>query len=255
MDVDVLPEVPYMDVLSKIPDVGVAILTEVPDVDVDVVPKVPDVDVDVLPEVPDEVVNPVHGLMMLFVGVGMPGTGAVINGLIPALAISVEPRGTVPPLSTKVELAPGVDSGEAVPVEDTCDDVQLDVEVAAPVAVDPPPSKVELTLVDDPVMLESLALQIELIAGLKPPGSISVPPSGMPVPPTTLEPGMPSGDVAPTAGVLIVVCAWPVPQLNKTAAVITNNRRIDTSCTILPLLRMLGRVGTPQLDRAGKLRF
>lgn len=245
MDVDVLPEAPDVgvDVLPKAPDVGVAILTEVPDVDVDV-----------LPELPDEVVDPVHGLMMLFVGVGMPGAGALISGLIPALAISVEPRGIVPPLSTKVELVPGVDSGEAVPVEDTCDDEQLDVEVADPVAVDPPPSKVELTLVDDPVMLEPLALQFELIAGLKPPGSISVPPSGMPVPLITLEPGTPSGDVAPIAGVLIVLWVWPVPQLNKTAAVIMNNRRIDTSCTFCPCcgcsvrLERLGRIWAGQAN-------
>jgi hypothetical protein len=230
VDVDGLPEVP---------DVNVDVLPKVPDVNVDVLPKAPDEDVDVLPEVPDEVVNPVHGLMVVLV-VGMLGTGAVINGLIPPLAISVEPRGIVPPLSTKLELVPGVDSGEAVPAEDTCDDVQLDVEVVDPVAVDPPPSKVELPLVDDPVVLEPIALQVALMAGLRPPGSISVPPSGMPVPLITLEPGTPSGDVAPIAGVLIVVWAWPVPQLNKTAAVITNNRRMGNSCTILPLLRMFG---------------
>src|SRR5262249_23479791 len=69
----------------------------------------------------------------------------------------------------------------------------------------------------DPVMPEDipaapLALQFETGAGLKPPGSISVAPSGIPValfdPLDALEPNTPSGDVVPRLDVLIPLCAW-----------------------------------------------
>jgi hypothetical protein len=80
------------------------------------------------------------------------------------------------------------------------------------------------------------ALKDELAAeeqerGLKPPGSISVEPSGTPVgAPDVGELSPPSGDVAPSAGVLRAVCAWPSPQLNKIAVIVRSSRGMDVTC-------------------------
>jgi hypothetical protein len=68
---------------------------------------------------------------------------------------------------------------------------------------------------ESPEYEEPLALQLELAVELSPPGSISVAPSGMPVPlfdpVDVLEPSIPSGDVAPIAEpmveVLVGLCA------------------------------------------------
>ena len=49
-------------------------------------------------------------------GIELPDIGAVISGLTPALLISVEPSGIVPPLRVKLEFASIGASGEAVPV-------------------------------------------------------------------------------------------------------------------------------------------
>src|SRR5205823_6248400 len=88
-------------------------------------------------------------------------------------------------------------------------------ELADPVELEPPPSKMEL-VPDIDVMPE---LQLEL-TGLRPPGSISVAPSGMPVPDPVapLEPSMPSGEVAPRPDVVVALCAWGAPQPNSIAA-------------------------------------
>jgi hypothetical protein len=101
-------------------------------------------------------------------------------------------------------------------------DPQTEVELIDPVELNPLPSKVEfvpdIEVIPDPLDPESpepLALQFELAVGLRPPGSISVAPNGMPVPPfdpvDVLEPSMPSGDVAPMAepmdGMPVGLCA------------------------------------------------
>ncbi|MEI9401810.1 hypothetical protein [Mesorhizobium argentiipisi] len=122
------------------------------------------------------------------------GAWIVIIGLTPALLNSVELSGIVPPFSAELVLEPGVDRGDAVPPEDKLgEDVQSDAEAIEAGVVSPPPSKVE---------------QVVPIAVLTPPGSISVAPRGMPVldAPEPLDPGMPSGEVAPDDSVLIV-CA------------------------------------------------
>jgi hypothetical protein len=178
------------------------------------------------------VVAPAHDGTKLLV------IGTVINGLTPALLISVEPSGIAPPFNVKFELVPIVESGDAVPVDvavliDAPGDEQTEVIVEP----NPPPSKVEpMPGVDaipdplNPVMPEDipelavnpLVLQFESGAGLKPPGSISVAPRGIPVglfdPLDALEPGTPSGDVAPIPGMVIVLCAWAAPQPNRIAA-------------------------------------
>jgi hypothetical protein len=156
-----------------------------------------------------------------------------IIGLMPAPPSSVDPRGIAPPFSVVPTPVPGVDSGEAMPlVESPCDGVAQDVEVAE--AVDPPPSNVELVVVEDPVapapmvlepmvlepmVLEpmvppligedgSVAKQFALGAGLKPPGSIPVAPRGMPVPVDVDAPGTPSGEVPGSGGMVVIgLCA------------------------------------------------
>jgi hypothetical protein len=177
---------------------------------------------------PAIVIEPVHGVALL-------GTGTVIMGLTPPLSISVAPSGIMPPLSIELELLPGFDSGEAVPPRDSvCEEVQLDVEVVDGTAVNPPPSNVEVAPIVIPVpeafIPDSPELQFTVTVGLTPPGSISVAPSGMPVPLDPLGPSVPSGEVAPIAGVLIEVCACPAPQPIRTTAAIASNLRIDISC-------------------------
>jgi hypothetical protein len=144
----------------------------------------------------------------------MVGGESPSKGLIPPLSISVAPRGIVP-MRFDPAVDPGLDNGDAVPLEDNVVDGQLELEEANPVALDPPPSKVELVpdmlepLVPDMLRVEEPAdEQFALEAGLKPPGSISVAPNGTPVPLAPLDPGMPSGDVALIAGrVVIELCA------------------------------------------------
>jgi hypothetical protein len=174
----------------------------------------------VLVELEVPVNEPAHGDVIVF------GNGTPISGLTPPLSISVAPSGIVPPFSVVLEVVPDVDSGEATPVEVMLLDPQTEVELIDPLELNPLPSKVEFVLPDvvvipDPLDPESpeneepLALQVELAVELRPPGSISVAPSGMPVPlfdpVDTLEPSMPSGDVAPIAepmaGMLIGLCA------------------------------------------------
>jgi len=100
-------------------------------------------------------VLPVHGLgeALLTVGTGVIevtpsdwtvicevklGDGTVIIGLTPPLSISVAPSGMDPPESNDPDVAPGVNRGDTLPVDDT---------VAAGAALQPlenipPPSKV-----------------------------------------------------------------------------------------------------------------
>ena len=166
-------------------------------------------------------------------GIELLGIGTVINGLKPPRMISVEPSGIVPPFNVKFELVPSVESGDAVPVGAVLiDDAQTEVVVEP----NPPPSKVEpmpgVDAIPDPLnpvtpedipenAVDPLVLQFESGVGLKPPGSISVAPSGIPVelfdPLGALGPGTPSGDVAPMPPV-IGLCAFATPQPNRIAA-------------------------------------
>jgi hypothetical protein len=181
----------------------------------------------VVPVVVLPVVLPVHGLeleeWMLRLGIVIVAPdarpvvcdvtlddGTVIIGLTPALSISVEPSGMVPPPSNDPEVAPGVKSGEASPVEDTVAD---DPEVQA-LEDSPPPSKVvPAEAVIDCVIGELIAPGDELTAevqgrGLKPPGSISVALSGMPVgAPDVGELSPLRGDVAPSPDKVGAFCA------------------------------------------------
>jgi len=126
----------------------------------------------------------------------VPGVGTGIIGLMPPLSISVAPSGIVLFVSAELVVASGIESGDAIPL---CVMLALDAQLD----VTPPPSKVEFVVGDAmPVPEspedESVLPQFEL-AGLKPPGSISVAPNGMPVPEDVVIPGKPSGDVLPIA--------------------------------------------------------
>jgi hypothetical protein len=152
----------------------------------------------------------------------------VINGLTPALLISVEPSGMVPPFRVKLEFVSMVDSGEAVPVDDVAP--LVDAQVEAAVEPNPPPSKLELVIGID-VMPDPFMLQFETGAGLNPPGSISVAPSGIPVPlfdpVDMLGPSMPSGEVAPMPGVVIELCACAAVEPKRTTAVMMGKTLIE----------------------------
>jgi hypothetical protein len=173
-------------------------------------------------------------------GIELPDTGAVISGLTPPLLISVEPSGIVPPLRVKLEFASNGASGDAVPIALVVPPDELaDPQTEAVVEPNPPPSKVELApdidAMADPLALvipedipedeDPLALQIAPAAGLSPPGSTSVAPSGMPVmlfdPEDMLEPTMPRGEVAGIPGVVIGLCACAALQPSRTAAAMT----------------------------------
>ena len=186
-------------------------------------------------------------------GIKLLVIGTVMSGLTPALSISVEPSGIAPPFSVKFELVPIVESGDAVPVDvAVLTDAPGDAQTEVVVEPNPPPSKVE-PMVEvvptpdvepmpdalDPIMPEDvpelavnpLVLQFESGAGLKPPGSISVAPSGIPVglfdPLDALEPGTPSGDVAPMPPLVIGICAFAAPQPNRIVATTRGKSRME----------------------------
>ena len=165
------------------------------------------------------VVEPTHD------GIELLDIGTVISGLTPALSISVEPSGIVPPFNVKFEFVVVDESGEAVLVDVALGtDAPVDVQPEVMAEPNPPPSKTEpaagVAAIPEPlnpvIPEDPLVLQAATGAGLKPPGSISVAPSGIPVvlfdPLDALEPSMPSGDVAsrdviPMPASVIALCA------------------------------------------------
>jgi hypothetical protein len=146
------------------------------------------------------VVLAVHGLEEVMLTPGdtvMGDAGIVIIGLTPGLSISVASSGIVPPASSEPGVAPGVKSGDAMPVDDTV----VDDAALQPLEAMPPPPNVE------PAPESELVMEAQA-SGLKPPGLISVAPSGMPVgAPEVAEPRAFSGDVAPSADLLGKLCA------------------------------------------------
>jgi hypothetical protein len=172
--------------------------------------------------------------------------GTVISGLRPALSISVEPSGIVPPFNVKFEFVVVDESGEAVPLDVALlADALVEAQAEVMVELNPPPSKTEpatgieampdpldpVTPDDIPENVDPLALQFETGAGLRPPGSISVAPNGIPVilfdPLDTLEPSIPSGDVAPMVALVIAFCAWAAPQPTRIAAAMTGKSLME----------------------------
>jgi len=160
----------------------------------------------------------------------LSGPGTLIIGLTPALPISVAPSGIVPPLSVDPAFAAGFASGDAIPVDDVVPVVEaqeLDMiavpygKLPAAIPVNPPPSKLELAPavaepaicagavpVEEPIIPTQFAPLPVTGMGLRPPGFISVAPSGIPAADAAeVEPGMPRGDVAGIPGAPIVLCA------------------------------------------------
>jgi hypothetical protein len=137
-------------------------------------------------------------------GTAMLGAGTAIIGLTPLLPISVAPSGMVDSPTV------GGDS-ETEPLADDASDPDAQLpDVVAPII--PPPSKVDAPLgVPTADIDDEPVVQLVSAAWLKPPGSSSVAPSGMVAPELAPimppEPGIPSGDVAPIAGVPGALCA------------------------------------------------
>jgi hypothetical protein len=164
------------------------------------------------------------------------GAGTANSGLTPPPSSSVAPSGIAPPLRVD-ETPPGLDSGEAVPLEESPPDVvQLEIAPIVPVGplvpiapavpvnpvapvdpavASPPPSKEEPMPVvgDSPVIPadpeDPVCASPQLSPGvvLKPPGLIPVAPSGKPVgllPVGAMVPGVPRGEVPPSAGGVVV---------------------------------------------------
>jgi hypothetical protein len=195
----------------------------------------------VVPELRDIVVGSepmiVDPAQVVLPGVGMTGCGTATSGLKPPLSSAVAPSGIVPP--ARLEDEP--DSGEAMPVVVTfgmfgVTDVQLDA--SEPVLATPPPSNVEPDVVEVAELVPEMPLVVDVlpriegsvgthdVAGLKPPGSISVAPSGTPVPVAALEPRIPSGDVTPMPGRVVALWAAAAPQPSRIITVTTHARRI-----------------------------
>jgi hypothetical protein len=169
------------------------------------------------------VVLPMHGTdgAMLRLGIAVNAPRSIVGevrpdgvmvsiGLTPALPISVAPSGMLPPPGSRPAVPPGVESGEAVPVEDTA----MEDPEMQPVEAIPAPSKVaagevelDWAIAAPPTPDNGLAAEVQG-AGLKPPGSIPVAPSGIPVGAPEVAALSPlRGDVAPSADVLGLVCA------------------------------------------------
>jgi hypothetical protein len=150
------------------------------------------------------------------------GSGTVSIGLRPLVPVSVAPSGIVLPITLEFEVE---DEAGVVPLPDVV--VQLELGDGIP-----PPSKVGD--VDDVVPLAELAaLQVELGARPRPPGSISVAPSGTPAPlepPVTLVPIVPRGEVAPNPDGLMAVWALLAAQVQKIARAAIEKCRTNISC-------------------------
>jgi hypothetical protein len=71
-------------------------------------------------------------------------------------------------------------------------------------------------------------------SGLNPPGSISVAPSGKPVPADELEPSKPSGDVTPIPGMVVALWACAAQEPSRIMIVTKHARRIGFSCHSQP---------------------
>ena len=199
--------------------------------------KLPDAN----PLVMDE---PTHGVAVML------GAGTPISELTPPLSSSVAPSGIAPLPRLDVALAPGVDSGEAVPADETTPDDGKEQPLEVVADAIPPPSNEDVVPVvpiaappaipeEDPaipVEEEVVPMQLEVLdsgpigVGPMPPGLISVALSGIPVgEPDAVEPGIPSGDVSPMPGVVVMLCVRPASQLQRSTPAAINNRRIKTS--------------------------
>ncbi len=135
-------------------------------------------------------------------------------------------------------LVPEVASDEALPLKAEPEDAgiqPLAPKLLEPIAAIPPPSNGELADIPGPPGIpegEAPGLQLGDIAGLRPPGSISVAPRPITAPLNLLdavdplEPDMPSGEAARIPKVLVELCGKAVPQLNNSVAISVGNSRI-----------------------------
>jgi hypothetical protein len=158
--------------------------------------------------------------------IGLTAIGLTGMGLSPPLPISTEPSGI-----------PAVDPGPADVVDVADDDAAPAVELVphAPDVgepgngipiVNPPPSYVE-GLPDIPEdELAAHVTPLPVSGGLRPADGSSVAPMGIPVWGTNVAPVMPGGEVAPIAGVVVLICATAGPQANIASIEAINAGRI-----------------------------
>ena len=169
------------------------------------------------------------------------GNGTVAIGLSPVVSVSVAPSGIVLPITLELEVEGWVEEA-----------VLLDVVAQGELGVIPPPSKVDeaddmllIPLADEadgvmlippagevddelPMLVELIALQDELTVGPRPPGLISVAPSGTTAPVALLAalvPNVPIGEVAPIPDGVMVVCALAATHAQSSASTAKDNRR------------------------------
>lgn len=108
---------------------------------------------------------------------------------------------------------------------------KLDGDATVEVDIDEPIVDDMVELVDEPVAELPIGTYelVTVVHGMEltPPGSISVAPSEIPVgAPEVAVPSAFSGDVAPSAGAVETVCAWPATQLNNSATIVGSSRAI-----------------------------
>ena len=174
------------------------------------------------------VAEPVHPLRL--------GVWTEIIGLRPAPFNSVAPS-RMPPEGNDPGFGPELTGDEVLALEAEPKGVAEQpaaLTLPEPILAIPPPSNTEPADIPGPLGIppsEAPELQLGDIAGLRPPGLISVAPRPM----TTLvilfgvdplEPGMPSGEVAPIPKVFVEPCARAVPLLNNSTAIVICNGRI-----------------------------
>jgi hypothetical protein len=186
-----------------------------------------------------------EGLAIGAIGLGARlGIGATSIGLTPPLPTSKEPNGipvrAAPPgVVGDVAAMDGALLLEVVPL---IPDIAVPTDVDAPFPIPkPPPSYVVLKPdipdtalpIGEPVAPEPANPIVPLGTGLSPGDVSSVAPKGTPVG-ETVEPGpMPSGDVAPMPGLLLIppTCAKAKPQLNSSADAVTVAKRVIMGST------------------------
>ena len=186
-----------------------------------------------------------EGLAIGAIGLGARlGIGATSIGLTPPLPTSKEPNGIpagAAPPGVVGDVA-AIDGALLLEVAPLVPGIAVLPDIDAPIPVpNPPPSYVVLapTVPDaglpigEPVAPEPANPIVPLGTGLSPGDVSSVAPKGTPVG-ETVEPGpMPSGDVAPMPGLVLMppTCAKAKPQLNSSADAVTIAKRVIMGST------------------------
>jgi|HubBroStandDraft_1064217.scaffolds.fasta_scaffold108333_2 hypothetical protein len=164
------------------------------------------------------------------------GAGVVIIGLKPPLSISVAPSGMPPRPPAEAPDDPAVIRPVVFVPAPAVPQPLVDPVMAPPMplalmpavaALMPPPSNVPVAVDDSPLTVEQAEPASGPGDGLKPPTLSWVTPSGMlgeAAGALELMPSVPSGDVAPSAGLatppgVVVICASAAPLPSRSAMI------------------------------------